>query len=205
MNYQGKTALITGASSGIGAAFAEILAQKGMNLVLVSRSAPKLEAFATQLQQKYQIQAEAIAADLSQENIASSIYQITQKRKIQIDMLINNAGFSTNGNFASIASEKDHQQVMLNVIALVDLTHAFLPDMLTKGEGIIINLGSATSFFPLPYQVVYGASKAFILSFSEALWAEYRQQGIKVLALCPGPTNTNFFKNANSSMKCNRF
>ncbi|KAB8330410.1 SDR family oxidoreductase [Scytonema tolypothrichoides VB-61278] len=185
--------MITGASSGIGAAFAHTLAQRGMNLILVARSESKLQALSTELNHKYKIRTDAIAADLSYENMGLHVYEQTQKRQLHVDMLINNAGFSTNGNFETIPPDKDHQQVMLNVVSVVDLTHAFIPAMLERGEGTIINIGSTTSFYPLAYQAVYGATKAFILSFSEALWAEYRERGIKVLALCPGATDTAFF------------
>jgi uncharacterized protein len=108
-------------------------------------------------------------------------------------MLVNNADFSTHGAFESILPDKDHEQAMLNVVSVVDLAHAFIPGMLAKGEGSIINIGSTTSFYPLPRQAVYAATKAFVLSFSEALWIEYRKRGIKVLVLCPGATNTDFF------------
>ncbi len=193
MKYSGKTALITGASSGIGEAFACTLAQKGMNLILVARSERKLKALSIELQDLYGIRAEGIAVDLSKENMASYLYEETQNRRLSVDMLINNAGFSTNGSFETIAPEKDHQQVMVNVLSMVDLTHAFIPSMLAKGEGVVINVGSTTSFYPLAYQSVYAATKAFVLSFSESLWAEYLQRGIKVLALCPGATDTEFF------------
>jgi uncharacterized protein len=193
MNYSGKTALITGASSGIGAAFARELAKREMNLVLVARSVDKLQALAAQLRHQYGIWVEVITADLSREGAGLHIYEQTQARNLHVDMLVNNAGFSTHGNFESIAPDRDHQQVMLNVVSVVDLTHAFIPMMLAKAEGTIINIGSTTSFFPLPRQAVYAATKAFVLSFSEALWIEYRQRGIKVLALCPGATDTDFF------------
>lgn len=193
MDYTGKTALITGASSGIGECFAHELAKKGMNLVLVARSDEKLQSLAKQLHQQYHIQVTVITADLSREGEGFRVYQETQARQLSVDMLINNAGFSTNGMFEVIPPEKDHQQVMLNVVSIVDLTHAFIPAMLAKGEGVIINIGSTTSFYPLPRQAVYAATKAFVLSFSEALWIEYKKRGIKVLALCPGATDTNFF------------
>ncbi|MBW4662497.1 MAG: SDR family oxidoreductase [Drouetiella hepatica Uher 2000/2452] len=193
MHYIGKTALITGASSGIGASFAYELASRKMNLVLVARSADKLQALATQLRDRYSISVEVITADLSREGEGLRVYKEAQARQLHVDMLINNAGFSTHGAFESILPDKDHQQVMLNVVSVVDLTHAFIPNMLAKGEGSVINIGSTTSFYPLPRQAVYAATKAFILSFSEALWIEYRKRGIKVLALCPGATNTEFF------------
>lgn len=193
MNYTGKTTLITGASSGIGECFAHELAKRGMNLVLVARSQDKLQSLAKQLYDQYQIQVEVITADLSREGEALRVYEETQARQLSVDMLINNAGFSTNGMFEVIPPEKDHQQVMLNVVSVVDLTHAFIPAMVAKGEGAIVNIGSTTSFYPLPRQAVYAATKAFVLSFSEALWVEYKNRGIKVLALCPGATDTSFF------------
>ncbi|MBD3887347.1 SDR family oxidoreductase [Phormidium tenue FACHB-886] len=193
MHYVGKTALITGASSGIGESFAYELASRKMNLVLVARSEDKLQALASQLRDRYSVSVEVITADLSREGEGLRIYDEAQARQLHVDMLINNAGFSTHGAFESILPAKDHQQVMLNVVSVVDLTHAFIPDMLAKGEGSIVNVGSTTSFYPLPRQAVYAATKAFVLSFSEALWIEYRKRGIKVLALCPGATNTDFF------------
>lgn len=193
MQYTKKTALITGASSGIGECFAHELAKREMNLILVARSEDKLQALAMQLSHQYSVRVEVITADLSREGEGFRVFEETQARQLNVDMLVNNAGFSTRGMFESISPEKDHQQIMLNVVSVVDLTHAFIPMMLAKGEGIIINVGSTTSFYPLPRQAVYAATKAFVLSFSEALWIEYRKRGIKVLALCPGATDTDFF------------
>lgn len=107
--------------------------------------------------------------------------------------MVNNAGIAFQGEFADLSIEQNHSQIMLNVAALVDLTHAFLPEMLVRRNGAIINIGSTTSFYPLAYQAVYGATKAFVLSFSEALWAENRKSGVRVLAICPGATETAFF------------
>ncbi len=193
MQYVGRTALITGASSGIGEAFARELASRQMNLVLVARSEDKLQAIATQLRDRHSISVEVITADLSREGASSQVYKEVQSRQLHVDLLVNNAAFGTHGTFESISPDRNHRQVMLNVVSVVDLTHAFIPDMLAKGEGSIINIGSTAAFYPLPRQAVYAASKAFVLSFSEALWSEYRKRGIKVLALCPGATNTNFF------------
>jgi uncharacterized protein len=189
--YSGRTALITGASSGIGKAFAQELAQRGMSLVLVARSDDKLRLLGTELQQAYGIRTEVISIDLSQEGAAMKVYETVRARQLEINLLINNAGFLNYGAFEQIAPDLDRQQVMLNVAAVVDLTHAFIPDLLACGQGGIINLSSSGAFQPMPYMAVYGATKAFVLSFSEALWAEYRQQGLRVLALCPGPTNTS--------------
>lgn len=201
MKYTQKTALITGASSGIGQEFAYALAQKGMNLVLVARSEKKLQQLASEIHNQYGVNVEVISADLSAEKAGLYVYEQTQKKHLTVDMLINNAGFSTNGKFETISLMQDHQQVMLNVVSIVDLTHAFISNMLAKGEGAIINVGSTASFYPLAFQAVYAASKAFVLSFSEALWAEYRSRGIKVLALCPGATDTDFFNTMGRDVK----
>jgi hypothetical protein len=188
--YQGRTALITGASSGIGKAFAQELAKRKVNVVLVARSEDKLRLLGTELHQTYGIRAEVISADLSQEGTALTIYETIRHRQIDIDFLINNAGFLNYGAFEEITAAQDHQQIMLNVAALVSLTHIFIPLLLTHNSSAIINVSSSGAFQPMPYMAVYGASKAFVLSFSEALWAEYQSRGLRVLALCPGPTKT---------------
>lgn len=193
VTYHGKTALITGASSGIGASFAQELARRGANLVLSARSEDKLNALADELRERYGIRADVIVTDLSEERAASKVYAAVQERNLSIDLLINNAGFATYGRFETLTAERDHQQVMLNVTALADLTHAFLPGMAQRGDGAIINVASTAAFQPVPYMATYGASKAFVLSFSEALWAEYRGRGVRILALCPGPVETPFF------------
>lgn len=192
-SYQNRTALVTGASTGIGKCFAYELASRGMNLILVARSEEKLKALAMELGREHGINVEVIATDLSQEGAATEIHQYTQQRNLSVDLLINNAGFSTYGNFETISPGREHEEIMVNVAALVALCHAFIPQMLDRGNGAVLNVASTVSFYPLPYQAVYGATKAFVLSFSEALWAEYRQRGIHVLALCPGPVKTEFF------------
>ena len=121
------------------------------------------------------------------------VYRRTQALGVAVDLLVNDAGFGTYGCFDTITSEREHEEIVLNVTALVDLTHAFEPAMVERKEGGIINVASIVAFQPVPYQAVYGASKAFVLSFSLALWAEYRKRGVRVVALCPGPTATNFF------------
>jgi short-subunit dehydrogenase len=192
-NYTGKTALITGASSGIGEAFAPILAARGMNLVLVARSEDKLRARAQALSEQYGIRADVVPADLCRAGAAQEVYRRTQELGVPVDLLVNNAGFGTYGGFDTLAPEREHEEIMLNVTALVDLAHAFVPAMAERKAGGIINVASIAAFQPLPYHAVYGASKAFVLSFSLALWAEYRTRGVRVVALCPGPTATNFF------------
>ena len=192
-NYAGKTALITGASSGIGEAFAQILAARGMHVVLVARSAEKLRVLAQALSEQHGIRADVVPADLCREGAAQEVYRRTQTLGVAVDLLVNNAGFGTYGGFATLAPEREHEEIMLNVTALVDLTHAFVPTMVERKAGGVINVASMAAFQPMPYQAVYGAAKAFVLSFSLALWAEYRKLGVRVVALCPGPTATNFF------------
>jgi short-subunit dehydrogenase len=196
--YAGKTALITGASSGIGEAFAQILAARGMNLILVARSEEKLRVLAQALSQQHGIRTEAIPVDLCRQGAIQEIARQTQERGIPVDLLVNNAGFGTFGRFDTIDPLREHEEIKLNVTALVDLTHVFLPAMVQRKEGGIINVASIAAFQPVSYQAVYGATKAFVLSFSLALWAEYRQLGVHVVALCPGATATNFFSTVGS-------
>ncbi|WP_297152031.1 SDR family oxidoreductase [Thermogemmatispora sp.] len=192
-HYRGKTALITGASSGIGLAFAQALAARGMQLILVARSEERLRQLASELQERHGIQAEVIVSDLSREGAATQLASAVRERGLHVDLLINNAGFGTYGPFVEQSPEREHEEIMLNVAALVDLTHALLPAMLARGEGAVINLASLAAFLPIPHMAVYAATKAFVLSFSHALGAEYRRQGLRVLAVCPGPVATNFF------------
>ncbi|HZU66538.1 MAG TPA: SDR family oxidoreductase [Ktedonobacteraceae bacterium] len=191
--YQGKTALITGASSGIGTAFARILAAKGMHVILVARSEDKLRELANEIMGQFGVRAEVIAIDLGREGAAQDVYEEVQRRGLNVDLLINNAGFATHGRFETLDATRDHDEIMLNVIALVDLTHVFVPSMVSLREGAIINVASTAAFQPLPYMAVYGATKAFVVSFSVALAQEYRRRGIRVIVLCPGATATNFF------------
>jgi hypothetical protein len=169
------TALITGASSGIGAAFARELAQRSMDLVLVARSATKLQLLAHDLNQRHQVQVEVIVQDLLEPDAATTVYQWVQNLGWSIDMLINNAGFGDYGVFC----DRDRQRQ---------------PQMLERQSGSILNIASIAGFQPIPYLSVYAATKAFVLSFSEALWAETKAQGVCVLAVCPGPTDSQFFE-----------
>jgi short-subunit dehydrogenase len=190
--YAGKTALITGASSGIGEVFAQELAKLGMHVILVARSEEALRKLAAELTKQYGVRSEVIVADLSQEKASAQVKAAVEQRGLHVDLLINNAGIGTYDAFEKIDPERDHQQVMLNVVAVVDMAHAFLPAMVARGEGAIINVASMAAFMPMPYMAVYAASKAFVLSFSESLWAEYRERGIRVVALCPGQVKTGF-------------
>ncbi len=191
-----KTALITGASYGIGEAFARELAHQNYNLVLVARSQDKLEKLAQELQEKEGIKAMIIPQDLTQTNAGKLVYDQVNTQGWIIDLLINNAGFGDYGNFCDRALDKQINMIQLNVTVLTELTGLFLPEMKKRGKGRIINVASIAGFQPLPYMSIYGATKAFVISFSEAIWAENRESDINILALCPGPTESNFFERA---------
>jgi short-subunit dehydrogenase len=192
-----STALITGASSGIGKAFAEELAARNTNLVLVARSQEKLNEIAKQLQEKYTIQVDTLVKDLTETGATNAVFDAVKSKGLTIDLLINNAGFACYGDFGESDGERQIKILQLNILALVDLTHKFLQEMRQRRSGSIINVSSLTAFQPMPYISVYAASKAFIVSFSQALWAENRSYGVRVLVTCPGPVETNFFTEAN--------
>ncbi|MGH8441721.1 MAG: SDR family NAD(P)-dependent oxidoreductase [Nevskiaceae bacterium] len=189
-----KTALITGASSGIGEAFAKALAGKGMDLILVARSEDKLRALAKQLAEVHARRVEVVTADLATAGSAAKVHAAAEALGMPVDLLINNAGFGTAGAFHKIEAERERQEVLLNAAAVVDLTHAFLPGMLERKRGGIINVASMAAFQPLPYMSVYAATKAFVLSFSQGVRGEVRNKGVKVLCVCPGPVDTPFFE-----------
>ena len=189
---KGKTALVTGASSGIGEAIAHRLAAAGVNLVLVARSGAKLRKLSAELTTEYGVQAAVLTADLSRPHCGPSLYRQTQQVGIEVDILVNNAGFGTYGPFESLDAEVEQDEIAVNVAAVVSLSHAFLPAMLRRREGAILNTASTAAFQPAPYMAVYAATKAFVLSFSEALWAENRDRGVHVVALCPGAVETGF-------------
>jgi hypothetical protein len=149
---------------------------------------------ASEIRKQSKVKAEVIVADLSDPKAPAKVHAAVTKKGYQVDVLINNAGFGTQGEFHTLSAEVEQKEIMLNAAAVVQLTHLFLPSMVKKKDGMIVNVASTGAFQPVPFSAVYGATKAFVLSFSEALWAEYRKQGIRILALCPGTTDTNFFK-----------
>lgn len=185
-------ALVTGASFGIGEAFARALAARGYDLFLVARSAEKLALLARELGQAHGVEAEWLALDLTAPGAAQRLYDATKKLARPIDLLINNAGFGTYGEFARLPLERELEMVDLNIKALVTLARLYLPDMLARRAGTIINVASTAGFQGVPYMTTYAATKAFVLNFSEALWAETEGSGVHVLALCPGPTRSQF-------------
>ncbi|WP_244227799.1 SDR family NAD(P)-dependent oxidoreductase, partial [Corallococcus aberystwythensis] len=191
--YAGHRALVTGASSGLGEVFARELAARGMDLVLVARSEDRMRTLAEELSKAHNIQAEVIALDLGREGAGRELHARCQEKGLRVDLLVNNAGFGTHGAFDAAPFARQHEQVMLNVTSLVDTSHLFLPDMLARGMGGILNVASIAGFQPVPYMAIYAASKAFVLSFTEALFEETRERGVRVLALCPGPVRTAFF------------
>ncbi|MFI2780284.1 SDR family NAD(P)-dependent oxidoreductase [Streptomyces sp. ALB3] len=189
-----STALVTGASSGLGAEFAAQLAARGHDLILVARSENRLTTLAERLAAQHGISAHVLVQDLAEPDAARQIVDRLAARGLSVDLLVNNAGFGTCGRFEDIDAARDHDQLMVNVVALVDLTHALLPDMLERGTGAVVNVASTAGFQPSPYFAVYGAAKGFVLNFGLALRQEYRRRGIRVLTLCPGPVDTPFFE-----------
>ena len=189
-----RVALITGASSGIGVAFAHALTKQEMDLILVARSEDKLQLLAKQLAELYSRRVEVVTADLSLAGAATKVYAATQALGMPVDLLVNNAGFGTFGAFYKQDAARERQEILLNAAAVVDMSHAFLPSMVERKRGGILNVASLAAFQPLPYMAVYAATKAFVLSFSEALRNEVRKKGVTVTALCPGPVDTPFFE-----------
>src|SRR5437773_2701930 len=189
-----NTTLITGASSGIGEAFARKLAARGHNLLLVARTEEKLVMLCSELGRIKSIRAQYVAMDLSEPDAPARLFEETQQRDLQIDFLINNAGFGSMGDFAKLDLTRELNMIDLNVRSLLELTHLFLQPMRERKSGSIINVASTAGFQAVPFMATYAATKAFVLSFSEALWEENRPYGIKVMALCPGVTETGFFE-----------
>ncbi|MCG8668289.1 MAG: SDR family oxidoreductase [Pseudomonadales bacterium] len=186
------TALVTGASSGIGYEIARVLASDGHDLVLVARREDNLRQLAHYLEREYKVKAVYIAVDLTDPQAAQRIYDAIQEQNIPIDILVNNAGFGTWGAFTASYTDRDVEAIETNVIALTQLTKLFSRDMVKRGLGKILNIGSVSSFMPGPYMAVYNASKAFVLSFSLALRSELKGTGVSVTVVCPGPTDSEF-------------
>ncbi|MGF1538192.1 MAG: SDR family NAD(P)-dependent oxidoreductase [Elainellaceae cyanobacterium] len=191
-----QTALITGASSGIGRSLAHEMAARSVNLVLVARSDQVLSALADELTQRHGIDAHVIVQDLTEPDAAAAVFSAVEARGLTVNTLINNAGFGEYGPFSDRPRERHLDMIRLNILALVDLTYQFLPGMRSRQRGNIVNIASIAAFQPIPYLSVYAASKSFVLSFSEALWAEVKADGVAVSCVCPGPTDTKFFDEA---------
>ncbi|MFN4083418.1 MAG: SDR family NAD(P)-dependent oxidoreductase [Bacteroidia bacterium] len=192
-----KTALITGASSGIGFELANIHAKNGGNLVLAARNIKKLEEIKKQFETEYNIKVDVFEIDLSKSNSAEEIYNFTKNNNLNIDYLINNAGFGDFGLFNNSNWESNKEMIQLNITSLTQLTYLYLQDMIKNKNGKIMNVASIAAFQPGPLMAVYFATKAYVLHFSEAIANEVAEFGITVTALCPGPTQSNFFNKAN--------
>lgn len=191
-----RYALITGASSGIGLALAEALARRGRNLILVARQRDALESIACELTQRFGVEVLFSACDLSEPLQLSGLLQELEQADRQIELLINNAGIGTAGAFLKQDWSREQQLIEVNILALTRLCHALGQRMQQQGGGQILNVASVASFQPGPWMSNYYASKAFVLSFSEGLREELKEHGIQVSVLCPGPTRSAFFRNA---------
>jgi short-subunit dehydrogenase/uncharacterized protein YndB with AHSA1/START domain len=191
INYEGRWGVVTGASSGLGKGLAARLADRGMSLVLTGRDEGRLAETATRIREASpRVTVETVAADLATPSGLSTLLNHVGDRPIEV--LVNNAGFGSYGPFAESDARHEANEVAVDVNAVIALARAYLPGMIARGSGGILNVASTIAFQPAPYQAVYGASKALVLSLSQALWAEARPAGVAVTALCPGPTRTGF-------------
>jgi len=203
--YEGSTALITGASKGLGVTFAEELARRGADLVLVARSKDALQTLAARLTAQYGVKCYVIAADLANPRTIDDIYAELSETGVPVDLLINNAGLGLSGRFLDHDHSKEQASIQVNVQALVGLSHRFGRAMSARGRGGIINIASNSAFQPLPYMATYAASKAFVLHFGEALQHELSPRGVRVMTACPGPTATSFFEGTPTTMSDRSF
>ncbi|QIG40851.1 SDR family oxidoreductase [Microbacterium sp. 4R-513] len=193
MTYRGTTALITGASSGLGAEFARQFAARGADVVLVARREDRLAELAAALEAEFGTHATPIALDLADSDAVARLRAELDGRGIRVHSLVNNAGFGMKGAFAEADPARIAEMVQLNVAALVALTREFVPDLVRAGDGALVSIASTGAYQPCPNMAVYGATKAFVLSFTEALAYETRGSGLSVLAVSPGATRTEFF------------
>lgn len=192
IDHRTQTVLITGASSGIGASFATALAARGSNVVLVARRVDRLERLARELEEKHGVTATIIAQDLGSPTAGLDVHAATEAAGVQVTSLINNAGFGTFGPFLAEEPDRLAQEIAVDVSAPVHISAAFLPDLIAAGNGYLINVASMAAYAPTPRMAVYGAAKAFVLSFTESLWAELHGSGVIAFALSPGATSTEF-------------
>jgi uncharacterized protein len=188
----GATCLITGASSGIGAELARGLAARGHGVTLVARREERLRALADELRDDHGVLAEVIAADVSTAEGRAGLQAAVAERRLDVEVLVNNAGFGSGGPFIELDGEREAEMVRTNVEAVVALSSAYLPAMVERGRGAVLNVASLIAFQPVPYQATYGATKAFVLSFTDAIHEELRDTGVTVTAVCPGPVRTEF-------------
>ena len=188
----GTTALITGASSGIGAEIARGLAARGLSVTLVARREERLRELAGEITELHGVEAEVVTGDVSNERSRKKLIAEIEQRGLTVEVLVNNAGFGSGGRFTLLDSAKETSMVRTNVEAVVALTGHYLPEMAGRGRGAVLNVASLIAFQPVPFQATYGATKAFVLSFTDALHEEMRGTGVTVTAVCPGPVRTEF-------------
>ena len=188
----GTTALITGASSGIGAEIARGLAARGLSVTLVARREDRLRELADEITELHGVEAEVVTGDVSTERSRKKLIDEIERRGLTVEVLVNNAGFGSGGRFTELDASKEASMVRTNVEAVVGLTGHYLPQMAARGRGAVLNVASLIAFQPVPYQATYGATKAFVLSFTDALHEEMRGTGVTVCAVCPGPVRTEF-------------
>ncbi len=201
-----QTALITGASSGIGLELSRLFARDGYHLVLAARSTQKLETLAAELKQAHGVEVTVLSVDLSRVEAAKEVFEATQAQGLNIHILVNNAGYGLHKPLAEDDADETMRMLQVNIATLTELTRLFLPGMLALKSGRILNVGSTGSFAPAPYMAAYAASKAYVLSFSEGLAEELRGSGVTVTTLCPGITPTGFQERAEvGNMPLNRF
>ena len=185
-------ALITGASSGIGSEIATTLAKKGFNIILTARREERLIALSKELQDNHGVHVDYVTGDLASPQTPQEIYNFCKEKNYEVEILVNNAGYGRWGQFGEFNRDDYATMIQLNITSLTDLCHLFMPAMVTKGGGGVINIGSSASFLPVPYASVYSSTKAYVLMFSEALRYEYANSNIRVMASCPGATDSNF-------------
>ena len=187
-----STCLVTGASSGIGAEIARGLARRGHGVTLAARREERLRELAEELAAEHGVRAETVSVDVSDVDARRRLKGDVEERGLSVEVLVNNAGFGSGGRFTELDAEEEASMIRTNVEALVALTGAFLPGMVERGRGAVLNLASLISFQPVPFQATYGASKAAVLSFTEAVHEELRGTGVTITAVCPGPVRTEF-------------
>ncbi|MGW6789347.1 SDR family NAD(P)-dependent oxidoreductase [Streptomyces chartreusis] len=193
VDYHGQTTLITGASAGLGAEFARRLAARGSDLVLVARRKDRLEELAAELRAAHRVRVHVVEMDLATENPGQVLAARVEQLGLHVTSVINNAGFATFGPFHQADPARLRKEIAVDVTAVADISRAFIEPLRTAGRGVLVNVASMAAYQPNPRMAVYGATKAFVLSLTEALWEESRGSGLRVLALSPGATRTEFF------------
>lgn len=201
--YRGRWALVTGASMGIGEAFAWALAERGTNLVLCARSEDRLRALAQSIHAEHRVQTHVVAADLGRPGAAADAWRRASEGR-EIHLLVNNAGFGLHGRFDALSADRQAEMVALNCTAVLELAHLALNGMRTRGAGGIVNVASVVAFQPVPWMAAYAATKAFVLSLSESLTEENREAGVRVLCVSPGPTPSGFQATAGTRLRDNQ-